>query len=98
MYADFKVDPSPRFVGVTAVKRDLVSALNLTPDKWEELVAFDAELAPVNGQRPKVRVIPPVCRMATYDVIDDAWDAYKEFLLADRIARFEDDHGTYLGE
>ena len=98
MYADFKVDPSPRFVGVKPVQGDLASALNLTPDKWEELVAANAELAPVNGQRPKVRIIPPVCRMATFDVIKGAWNAYKEFFLADRIAKFEDDHGTYLGK
>ena len=98
MYADFKVDPSPRFVGVTPVQRDLASALNLTPDKWEELVADNAELAPVNGKEPKVRIIPPVCRLATVDVIKGAWNAYKEFFLADRIAKFEDDHGINLGE
>jgi hypothetical protein len=98
MYADFIVDPRPRFDGTTNVKRDLEGALDISKNEWEKLEASDEELAEVNGHVLRVRTIPPICRMATFDVIDTAWDSYKAFFLADRIAKFEDDHGIYLGE
>ena len=96
--AVFVIDPSPQFKGVTKVKNDLYRALNLTRDRWEEVAAADGELAVINGQSLRIRAIPPICRMATFDVIDDAWDAYKEFILAERISLYEDTHGVNLSE
>ena len=98
MYADFVVDPSPRFDGTTNVKRDLEGVLNLSRDEWEKLETSDAELGKVNGHVLRVRTTPPICRKATVDVIDTAWSAYNEFFLEDRIAKFEAAHGINLGK
>ncbi|MBT4038410.1 MAG: hypothetical protein HOE65_00060 [Rhodospirillales bacterium] len=96
--AKFAVKPSPHFDDITNTRDDLAAALRLSPDEWQELEIADDILADINGQSLRIRSVPPVCRMATVDVIDDAWDAYKEFFLEDRTARFEDAHGITLGE
>jgi hypothetical protein len=96
--AIFKVDPTPRFRNVTEVKRELSTALRHSSVEWSAIESGDSDLSQVCGRKLHAHEIPAVCRMATVDIIDDAWDAYKEFFLADRIAKFEDNHGTSLGE
>ena len=96
--ATFEIDPAPRFSDVTEVKKKLEAPLRHSRAEWESIESDDGALGQINGKAIRARDVPAVCRMASFDVMDDAWDAYKEFLLADRIAKFEDDHGTYLGE
>jgi hypothetical protein len=96
--AKFAINPSPHFDDITNTRNDLAAALRLSPDEWQVLEIADGILADINGQSLQIRSVPSVCRMATIDVIDDAWDAYKEFFLEDRTARFEDAHGINLGE
>ena len=98
MLAIFKVDPTPRFSNVTEVKRELSIALRHSSVEWSTIESGDSDLGQVGGRTLHAREIPAVCRMATVDVIDDAWDSYKEFFLEDRTAKFEDDHGINLSE
>ncbi len=96
--AKFAINPSPHFDDITNTRNDLAAALHLSPLEWQGLVSADGILADINGQSLQIRSVPAICRMATVDVIDDAWDAYKDFFLEDRITRFEDTHGINLGE
>jgi hypothetical protein len=96
--AKFTIDPSPRFDDITNTRNDLAAALNLSPNEWQELEKVDGILPDVNGQSLHIRTVPSICRTATVDVIDDAWDSYKEFFLEDRTTRFEDEHGINLGK
>ncbi|MBT5250292.1 MAG: hypothetical protein HOL68_08855 [Bacteroidetes Order II. Incertae sedis bacterium] len=96
--AKFAINPSPHFDGITNTRKDLAVALDLSPKDWQELETADGILSDINGQSIQIRSVPSICRMATLDVIDDAWDAYKEFFLEERTERFEDTHGINLGE
>ena len=88
--AKFAIDPSPHFDDITNTRNNLATALNLSPREWQELDTANGILADINGQLLEIRTVPSICRMATVDVIDDAWDAYKEFFLKDRTVRFKD--------
>lgn len=98
LFADFEYKPIPKFSPVTKIKKELEISLNLSKSVWQERVRADEEFGPINGRLIRISLIEPICRMATFDVIDDAWDAYKEFFLADRIAKYEDDHDINLSE
>jgi hypothetical protein len=96
--ATFEIDPTPRFSDVDPVKKELSAALRHSREEWNAIETNNADLGQVKGKTLRANDIPAVCRMATFDVIDDAWDAYKEFFLDDRTAKFEDDHGINLGK
>ena len=107
-FVDFDYRPTPRFSQSKSVTDELTDALNLSKSDWEERQNAKELIGPINGHTVLISTVEPICRMATFDVIDDAWDANKEFFLADRdankeffladrIAKFEDDHGTHLG-
>jgi len=96
-FVDFDYRPSPRLSQSKPVTEKLTVALNLSKSDWEVRQIAKEYIGPINGHTVIISTVEAICRMATFDVIDDAWDAYKDFFLADRIAKFEDDHGTYLG-
>jgi hypothetical protein len=98
MLADFIVNPSPRFDVTNNLKRDLEGALGISQNEWDELEVSDSELGEVNGHLLKAQETPSLCRKASFDVIANAWETYKDFFLEDKTAKFEYDHGINLGE
>ena len=98
MFADFIVNPSPRFDVTNNLKRDLEGALDISQNEWDELEVSDSELGEVNGHLLKAKETPSLCRKASFDIIGSAWETYKDFFLEDKTTRFEYDHGINLGE
>ena len=96
-YSNFQLVPMPKFSGVTKVMKDLVAALHLSQNDWAELVREDGVLPHlVNGKELRVRDIPSECRMATVDVIRNAWEKSKEALLALRVDEHEERFGPEI--
>lgn len=97
-FAEFQPLATAQFANVSRVKNELAGALFLTLTEWQDRVSAKNDFGPINEKTIPFHTVEPICRMATFDVIDDAWDKYKEFFLDDRTAKFEDDHGVNLSE
>lgn len=96
--ATFKVDPVPMFSDVTETKQALAAKLRRTPVEWEAIHNDDGTIGKINGKTLRTRDVPAICRMASFDKIDDAWDIYKDMFLEDRIAKFEHYQGVNLSK
>jgi hypothetical protein len=89
-FADFKTDPNPGFDRLGLVITDLAENLNLSNAEWNDRVKTGKPFGPINGRIVDFHSIEPVCRLATFDIIDNAWDQYKAFFMEQRIDLFEE--------
>jgi len=91
-FADFQLRPEPKFKGVTRVKKALANALALTPAKLIEAQKNDDVLErDLNGHLLWAKEVPLECCGATFPVIDNAWDKYKDNLLEERVFQVTED-------
>ena len=77
--ADFEIDPAPAFSDVTKLKHELAAVLRHPRPEWDAIESDDGDFGQIDGKILRARDIPAICRMASFDVIDDAWDGYKDF-------------------